>query len=367
MAISGNEFERRHQAIRGAMGEQGIDCLIIAGRPDYFNRGNVRYVTNLALGGVVLFPAEGKPVYFVSVAQICSPNHEKAGPIGNYLELKRISDPVTQVVDELSHFDGGKRIGVVGSTEMPVPLYLRLAEILGSRMVDSTSIFRDLRIIKSIEEMDKMRVSASIADSVCLMLKEMIRPGVSDYEIYGAVKNRIYQMECEYSMDLIDARGSTMNMAWGPIGNRLEDHGTLFMEITPAYDGYYAQLPVCLPVGRCSPALSQAAAVWNEAMEESLPLLRPGMMVGNLYKKSEEVVRRNGFVSPLPAGHAIGLDAIDFWTINGENTTKLQTGMTIAFHPCVLSLLGGDGIGMGYTYLITDNGAQKLSALDVAW
>jgi hypothetical protein len=28
--------------------------------------------------------------------------------------------------------------------------------------------------------------------------------------------------------------------------------------------------------------------------------------------------------------------------------------------------LGGDGIGMGYTYLITDTGAEKLSKIDLA-
>lgn len=31
-----------------------------------------------------------------------------------------------------------------------------------------------------------------------------------------------------------------------------------------------------------------------------------------------------------------------------------------------LVVIGGDGVGMGYTYLITDSGAEKLSKIDLA-
>ena len=40
--------------------------------------------------------------------------------------------------------------------------------------------------------------------------------------------------------------------------------------------------------------------------------------------------------------------------------------MTIAVHACVLKEMGGDGCGMGYTYLITETGAERLSKIDLA-
>ncbi len=366
MSISRQEFHRRYHAIRGMMKTGQIDCLVVASRSDYFARGNIRYITNLPFGGYALFPIEGKPVYFVSANQISSPRHDKAGPIRELLELKELKDPQAQLIAELQRFDGGRKIGLIGATTvMPVPLYLSLRDAYGDRLIDATHIFDSLRNIKSDEELDKMRVSASVADRVCLMLRDMAKPGAIDYEIYGEVKKAIYSMGCEYSMELIDAGGSTMNMAWSPSGDRLEENGTLFLEITPAFEGYYAQLPVSLPVISYSPSLLKKFDVWAEAIEAGVALLRPGTVVSDVYREVMGVIEGKGLLAPFPPGHAIGLDAIDFWTINGANRTVLQPRMTLALHPCVLSEPGGEGIGMGYTYVITETGAERFSAIDL--
>ena len=40
--------------------------------------------------------------------------------------------------------------------------------------------------------------------------------------------------------------------------------------------------------------------------------------------------------------------------------------MVLAIHPSVMSEVGGDACGMGYTYIITDDGFEKLSSIDLA-
>jgi aminopeptidase len=77
-------------------------------------------------------------------------------------------------------------------------------------------------------------------------------------------------------------------------------------------------------------------------------------------------ILEQGYISPFRPGHAIGLDVIDFWSITESNSTILKPGMALAIHPSVLLEVGGDGIGMGYTYLITDTGAEKLNTVDLA-
>ena len=233
MAISEKEFARRYKAIRMLMEEEGIDCLVVAGRSDYFGRGNIRYVTGLAFGGHAIFPLEGKPIYFLSTNQIASPKHRRAAPVDDLMVLKELLKPAEQIKEELLRFDGGRKIGIVGMNDIQVPVYLALKEFLGERLVDGTAIFARLRPVKSEEEIEKMRVAASIADRVCTMLRQTITPGLTDYEIYGSVKKAIYGMKADYSMELIDADGSRMNMAWGPSGDRLEEKGTLFLEYHP--------------------------------------------------------------------------------------------------------------------------------------
>jgi Xaa-Pro aminopeptidase len=65
-------------------------------------------------------------------------------------------------------------------------------------------------------------------------------------------------------------------------------------------------------------------------------------------------------------GHAIGLDALDFWSITESSPEVLKPGMTLAVHPSIMTGPGGDACGMGYTCLITDTGAERFSKVDLA-
>ncbi len=366
MGISSKEFQRRYDEIRKAMEQEGIDCLLVFGINDDFNRGNIRYITGLGRGGCCVFPSEGKPVLLGNSVLTSSRKLPKFMAAIDLLDLKTTVQPEVDAVAQLSRFDGGGSIGLVGKNCMAAPMYMAVAETFGNRVVDASGIFEKLRSIKSPEEIERMRTGALIADTVYKRLREIVKPGLGEYEIYSEVKNIIYRMGCEYSFDLIDAAGSMMNMSFVPTTDMLESKGTLFMEITPSYDGYYCQLPVTLPVDRYSPVVKEMVSTWNETDQAARKVLRPGARVSDLCRTLLNIVRERGFISPFRPGHSIGLDVLDFWSVTESNPIVLQAGMTVAVHACVLKESGGDGCGMGYTYLITEDGWEKLSKIDLA-
>ena len=73
MAISEREYERRYEAIRKLMLKDGLESLVVLGRADDFNRGNIRYITGSGRGGCCFFPREGRPVFFCGPGQSASP------------------------------------------------------------------------------------------------------------------------------------------------------------------------------------------------------------------------------------------------------------------------------------------------------
>ncbi len=366
MSIPLQEYKRRYEAIRELMKKDGLDSLLIIGLADDFNRGNIRYITGSGRGGCCIFPLEGNPVFLTSPGPSNSPKLRLTVGALDLLELRETANTTEQAIKELSHFDKGNKVGIVGMACISVPMYLAVKERFGDRMVDRADILEPLREVKSPEEIEKMRQAAAIADKVYTRLREIIRPGLSEFEIYGEVKKINYQMGCEYSFDLIDAAGATMNMSFFPTIDRLEANGTLFMEITPSYEGYYAQLPLTLPVGNYPPHVQQMVSTWNHADKAAQKILRPGTKVSDIYHLLVDTVRESGFISPYRPGHSIGLDALDFWSITESNTKILKSGMTLAIHPSVMQEIGGDACGMGYTYLITDTGAERLSKIDLA-
>jgi Xaa-Pro dipeptidase len=247
-----------------------------------------------------------------------------------------------------------------------VPLYLALKEKYNDRIVETANILEPLREIKSEEELGKIRVAASIADEVYARLRKAVKPGISECKIYSVVKQAIHEMGCEYSMDFIDAAGSTMNLTGYPTMDELEAGGTLFMEVTPSYEGYYGQLPLTLPVTEYSSTVRPMVSAWNKADKELRKILRPGTQVSDIAKILINTVKENGFISPMRPGHSVGLDALDFWSVTEDSAKVLQPGMALALHASVMSELGGDACGMGYTYFITDTGYEKPSKIDLA-
>jgi len=366
MSISQQEFKRRYGAIREQMEKDELDCLLIVGLADDFNRGNIRYITGSGRGGCCIFPVEGPPVFFISPIHSASHKLRKLAAALDLLEPRQTSNPDEQALTELSRFDKGNKIGVVGISSMSVPMHGMVKEKYGDRLMDASKIFESMRVIKSPEEIENIRIAASIADKVYIRLREIIQPGLSEFVIYAEVKKIIYEMGCEYSFDLIDAAGSTMNMSFYPTDDNLEADGTLFMEITPAYEGYYAQLPVTLPVGKYRPHVKDMVHAWDRADKAVRNILCPGNNISDIYHLLINTIHENGFKSPLRPGHSIGLDVLDFWSITEANPEVLKSGMTLAIHPCVMCEMGGDGCGMGYTYLITDTGFEKFSHIDLA-
>jgi Xaa-Pro aminopeptidase len=366
MGISNREFGRRYTAIRKQMKKEEIDCLLVVGTADDFNRGNIRYITGHGRGGCCIFPLEGKPVFLMGPGQAASPKISKTVEAHELLDLRETDNAAEQAVKEISSFYRGNHIGMIGANCVTVPMHQAVTKAFKKNITDATKIFEKLRVVKSTEEIRRQRYSAAIADEVHTRLKKTIRPGMSDYEIYGLVKKTNYEMGCEYSFDLIDAAGSRMNMTFGPTGEKLQADNTLFMEITPAFEGYYAQLPVTLPVGKPPAIITKMAVAWEKADRAGRKILRPGTKVADLYQVLVDTVKQNGFISPLRPGHAIGLDALDFWSITGSSDIVLQAGMVMAMHPCIMTKMGGDACGMGYTYLITDKGAERFSKVELA-
>jgi Xaa-Pro aminopeptidase len=365
MALSLKERDRRYKAIRELMIQDKFDALLVAGRGDSFSRGNIRYITNqgiIAGEQHCVFGLEGDPVYMLPGK---GPVVDRLRKAAWSLDLREAYNLSEKIIADLSRLDKGNKIGIVGMQEISVPLFLAVQSKFGNRLVNAVKIFEQLRSIKSDEEIEKMRTAAGIADKIFTTLKDIVKPGVTDYEIYGEVRKIIHQMGCEYSFELISAEDANMNL-YSPTGDKLKKDGTLSVEISPAYEGYYAQMPVTIAAKDFPPRLIRLIDIWKEAVVAAESAMRPGVTVSNVHSAIETVVRNHGCFSPWRHGHALGLDLIDFWSITDTNPTVLKPGMTLVVHPDIFEP-GFEGIGpcAGYTYVINNEGAENLSEVDI--
>lgn len=362
MTLSTAERDRRHSAIRTAMADEGIGTLVVVGRDGYFARGNVRYVTSYgicALDQYCVFPLQGSPCLIIWRGHTPT--------VRRHCWIEEIHDTLdarTTLLEQLQARDDGSLVGLVGLNDVPVPIYLALSELLGGRLVDATPLFRRLRAVKSEEEIRMIESAAHVGTSALLAIKDMIRPGVADFEIYGELKRVIHAGGCEYSMEFVDAYLSEISV-FNPVGETLIEGGNFTVEITPAYEGYYAQLVSTLPVGEPTSRVDELNDVWREAMLAGQAAARPGTRAREVYQAIARPIRAAGLDMPSRCGHALGLDVNDGFGLVPDEETELQPGMTLVLHPNLVDPATGEGVMYGSTHVVTETGVRELHDIPV--
>jgi Xaa-Pro aminopeptidase len=360
MGLSLGERQRRYKLIREEMIKLDLDVLLVIGRRNY--SGNYRYLAdyaNFVLEQYVVFPQKKvEPVFFQNAN---FPGQRlKAGNWVN--DFRTQGNPRKLIVDEIRRFKSKGGVGLVEIGTIPIPIYLDLVKEFGTNSVrDATEIFRGALDIKSEEEIECCRKSAKVGDDVYLYLKNFLRPGLTDWEVYGQVRRLIHEGHCEYSFDIIDCSGR--HALYYPVGSVVASGG-IDIEISPAYEGYYTQLYSHIPISPYSTSQRKLLDAWQKGFHAALGALRPGSRACDIFWAAANAIQSEGYEIFGRAGHSVGLDMARFLQLTPDDETVLEPGMTIILHPRAQQK---DGYFMmrGKSFLVTKDGWEALNKVDL--
>jgi Xaa-Pro aminopeptidase len=372
------EGNRRHAAIRTAMDREGLECLIVAGvRGNYGDRaGNFRYISNYAPwfdDEYIAFPRVEKPLllaWSVPHAEWCRKvswikNVEPIGVMSTVPTRKMAyAARIAEYVNSLGC--GQSRIGICDFETMPVYVYLGLQKLLpGAEFVDAREVLSRIRMIKSPMELDFMKKAADCADIGFKAMLETAKPGVSETKVWAA---------CEYSMTLAGAMPPSFTlMSAGPslrekgrgqpyagTGRTLQKGDIITTEISASYGGYWVQLCAPIVIGHVIPNdLRQMFDVHQEMYELAVAQMRPGITLGSIQAKLQELARSRG-CDPSPAWALAHIGLLIRDDIASE--TVLQPNMTFVNHPYTQYENGAySNHTIGSTLVITERGCEVLN------
>jgi Xaa-Pro aminopeptidase len=364
MAMSLAERERRYAFVRERMQQQDMDVLVVIGRDGANNRGNHRYLSGYgvvaAFHHYIVFPrVPVEPVFFSGESLAILTENAR----GWVRDIRSQLKPQKTVVEEVRRFKKNGGIGLVEMASVPIPIYLELVRDYGPDAVrDAAGIFKEARLAKSAEEIACCRKSAKLADDIYRHLKSIIRPGLSDYEIFALMSRMIHEGGCEYLSNLINCADT--NALYAPIGNVLSKDGRLSVEITPAYEGYFTQLRADIPVSVYREPERKLLQAWEKAHAAALAQLKPGTRACDVYRAAADAAERAGYAPSGRAGHGIGLDVDEFVSLDPNDQTVLEPGMMLVVH---IQLRDKDDHRLmnGGTYLVTQDGPEALSKVDL--
>ncbi|MCL4370507.1 MAG: M24 family metallopeptidase [Chloroflexi bacterium] len=276
-------------------------------------------------------------------------------------DLRPVRQPREGIRQEVRRFKGSGGVGLVQIDSVAIPIYPDLVEDFGVGAIrDATDLFRKARWEKSEEEIECCRKSAQVADAGYLLIKDILRSGITDGEVYGQLRHLIHARGCEYSMEMIGfGAENPPDFTYSPIGNVMSDAGWIGIEITPAYQGYFTQLYASIPASRPTVDQQKLIDAWARAKEAAISALKPGARACDVYFAAEKVLHSQGYQATGPAGHSLGLDVHEVLSLQPDHQTVLEPGMIIVVHVMLAEPQTGVNYMAGTTFLVTRDGNES--------
>jgi Xaa-Pro dipeptidase len=341
----------RLQRVRDALARSDLGALLC------FDVNNVRYLTSTQIGEWVrdkvcryALLAEGaEPVLwdFGSAAAHhrlhapwLAPGCSRAGMLG----LRGAVSPDAGLMDaaalEIKHLldEAGVGDSPVGVDLAETPMLFALQRA-GIDVHDGQQVMLDARQHKSVDEIMLLTTSAAMVDGAYQLISEILKPGIRENEIVGAVNEFLYGA----GSDDVEAINAVSGERCSPHPHNFSDRmirpgDQAFFDIIQAYNGYRTCYYRTFVVGRATPAQRDAYAKAREWIDRAIELVKPGVTtdaIASCWPRATEF----GFSDEMEAfglqfGHGLGLALHERPIISRlnslEHPVEIEEGMVFA-------------------------------------
>jgi Xaa-Pro aminopeptidase len=348
------------------MAEQDLICLVVHGRGRDLD---VQYLSDWpgTRESYLVFPRAGDPVLFVQLSNHL-PNAKRMAAMGDVRWGDM--DSAASVLAALREREATRgRVGLVGA--VPWQHQATFARTLPQvEWVDATAVVRDLRLIKSAEEIERLRVACRYTDMAMEALEREVRPGLREDQLAAIV-------ECAYAHE-----GGTHGihfMATTPmrapqvgVPSQLPSRRTiargdvLITEISAESAGYSGQIHRAYAIGEPpTDAYARMHEAAVECYERIIAVLRDGATADEVVAAAD-VVHERGYTLYDDLFH--GTNQLPPILRSRQTLHRpvpdftLRENMVVVVQPNVVSDDARMGLQVGETLRITRSGTERLHA-----
>jgi len=364
--------------VRALMAEHDLDALVVRA-PD-----NVLYLSNFwGMKGydACVFPREAEPVLLCLEAS--ADDAERSAWTGDVRFIRGYdpNDPRPVPARTLeAALAASREFGKVG-------LELSLGTQASDRMVgepttftkawfdawpdavDATPLLAQARSLKTPQEVERVQLANDIAAAAMEHVRAEIRPGMKESQAAAIWLGYVHGEGTGWQGKVDLALGFSLVWAGEGIrtftatGDRLvqDDQPTLF-EIWVCADGYWADHTKLVCTGELRADYRELEQQLLEVYNRAVDHCRPGASLAELDRQVREGIGAMGYPDQPthPIAHGIGARAHEPPYAHQAGGGEIAEGMVLAIEPgCYWD--GGGGLRVEDNFLITHEGAQKLS------
>ncbi|MCB1460861.1 MAG: aminopeptidase P family protein [Nitratireductor sp.] len=365
------EYADRVARAQAAMANHGLAALLLTTEREfrYFTGFLTRFWESPTRPWFLIVPASGKPV--AVVPSIGAPLLERGWleDIRTWRSPDLNDDGVELLADTLNELSADGRIGLPMGHEthlrMPLADFFRLHSVMGpNRLSDDRGIMRELRMVKSVAEIEKIRAACSVADRAFARVGEIAAPGKQLDEVF-----RRFQILClEEGADWVPylAGGA------GPQGYDdvispatqapLAAGDVLMLDTGLVRDGYFCDFDRNFAISSASDEMRDAHGKLIEATAAAFDMAKPGALACDLFHGMDSILTGGkGGAEAGRYGHGLGMSLTEWPSLIADDRTELVDGMVLTLEPGI-ETAPGRMLVHEENIVIGAGGAQYLSA-----
>jgi Xaa-Pro dipeptidase len=362
-------FSGRKQRLLAAAHDAGLSGLILYSDAvhSFIQLDPVWYLTGLrAIGPSALVIADDRdPVLLVTPAWDLPRAAESATAAG--IEARAADDLFAAVAAAAGEAGlAAPALGVAGAERLTAVTMAGLDGAVGTGWTDFDQPVREVAMVKDAAEQEMVRRASWIAEEGYRQALADARPGMKESEFAGRLDTYMHELGADDNFLIVSASRHNRSVH-APSDRVLADGDLLLAEISPCYQGAFAQICRTAVIGEPSKELSDSYEMLRAAFASGLAKCHPGRTMGEIVEAVNEPLEAAGFAEYCrppymrTRGHGMGLGSPYPVSVATSTKVTLAAGMTFVLHPnqylpTVGYLMCGDHL------LITEDGPEVLSA-----
>jgi len=292
---------------------------------------------------------------------------DRVGEVSQTGRTVGTDDLPTALVSVLAaHGLDGRKTVTVGLATLAHGLARRIEDALGGNSRANERLIRQFARIRTPEEIAAAEKATEIAERGYAHMLACVRPGMREYELAAELYCAMKGLGAEDNFLLLSA--SQHNLAVRAAGSRVLDEGDVILsEITPCYQGQFAQLCRTTVIAKPTSVMQDKYALLQVAMRAGQQAAVPGAAVRDVTAAMDACFRAAGYGDYCRPpymrvrGHGLGITSDLPGDLTADSDARLEKGMVFVMHPN--QYIPETGYLMcGEPVVITDAGAKALSA-----
>lgn len=257
---------------------------------------------------------------------------------------------------------------------LPSALKRKIVQALPRAAIrDCSNLIRLVRMVKSSEEISRLKQAADIGEAASKESLALARPGLPVSEMVRHFRKRVAEAGADFDHFAIGYKG--LGIATEP-HYILGDGEVAYIDYGCIYQRYFSDAGTTLALAPSPQPLLQRHGVLSACISDGAKRIRPGSKASAVHNAMAEALGALGFTASFPHGHGIGLELREYPILVPDNGLRIRDGWVDLSSDLpieegmVLNLEAGmfvPGVGslqVEHSYLVTADGNEPLVRRD---